>query len=49
MTEVRGCCSLKEEDEREFSRKYLGKSCLRDLCKIFVNFSEAPSENVNFL
>ena len=49
MMKVREGCSLKDEDEKEFSCKYLGKSDLCDLCKIFVNFSEALSENVKFL
>ena len=46
---VRGCCSLKDEGEKEASCKYLGKSGIQEPCEIFVNFSEAPSENVNFL
>ena len=46
---VRGCCSLKDEGEKDASCKYLEKRRIQEMCKIFVNFSEAPSENVKFL
>ena len=49
MIGVKEGCSLKDKDEKDVSCKSLEKRRIQETCKIFVNFSEAPSENVNFL